>query len=70
MLEQAGIPRNKGPIIMKSMEHERSREITKHMEDSVKEYIDSGNSTNLIYQIQQYVEHITEHLWKKIIEYF
>ena len=51
MLEQAGIPRNKGPIIMKSMEHEHSKEITKHMEDSAKEYIDSGNSTNLIYQI-------------------
>jgi len=37
MLEQAGIPRNKGAIIMKSMEHERSREITKHMKDSVEE---------------------------------
>jgi hemerythrin-like domain-containing protein len=49
MLEQAGIPRKKGPIIMTLMEHERSREITKHMEDSAKEYIDSGNSTNLIY---------------------
>ncbi len=48
MLEQAGIPRNKGPIIMKSREHERSRETTKHMKNSVKEYIDSGNSTNLI----------------------
>ncbi len=49
MLEQAGIPRNKGPIIMKLMEHEGSREIIKNMEESAKEYIDSGNSTNLIY---------------------
>ena len=49
MLEQAGIPRNKGPVITKLMEHVRSREIIKNMEDSAKEYIDSGNSTNLIY---------------------
>ncbi len=49
MLEQAGIPWNKGPIITKLMEHERSREIIKNMEESAKEYIDSGNSTNLIY---------------------
>ena len=64
-LEQAGMPRNMGPIAMMLMDHERSREITKHMEDSAKEYIDSRNSTNLINYMKQYVEHITEHLWKE-----
>jgi len=64
-LEQAGMPRNMGPIAMMLMDHERSREIGKQMEDSAKEYVDTGNSTNLINFMQQYVEHITEHLWKE-----
>jgi hemerythrin-like domain-containing protein len=54
-----------GPIAMMLMDHERSREIGKHMEESAKEYIDSGNSENLINDMKQYTEHITEHLWKE-----
>lgn len=64
-LEQAGMPRNMGPIAMMLMDHERSREIGKEMESSAKNYISSGNSTKLISDMQQYVEHITEHLWKE-----
>ena len=64
-LEQAGMPRNMGPIAMMLMDHERSREIGKEMESSAKDYILSGNSTKLISDMQQYVEHITEHLWKE-----
>ena len=64
-LEQAGMPRNMGPIAMMLMDHERSREIAKHMEESSKEYLSSGNSENLINDMKQYVEHITEHLWKE-----
>lgn len=64
-LEQAGMPHNMGPIAIMLMDHERSREIAKYMEESAKEYIDSGNSTNLINYMKQYVEHITEHLWKE-----
>jgi hemerythrin-like domain-containing protein len=64
-LEQAGMPRNMGPIAMMLIDHERSREIGKHMEVSAKEYLDSGNSTNLVNDMKQYTEHITEHLWKE-----
>lgn len=64
-LEQAGMPRNMGPIAMMLMDHERSREIGKEMESSAKDYISSGNSIKLINDMQQYVEHITEHLWKE-----
>ena len=64
-LEQAGMPSNMGPIAMMLIDHERSREIAKEMEDSAKNYILSGNSTKLISDMQQYVEHITEHLWKE-----
>ena len=64
-LEQAGMPRNMGPIAMMLIDHERSREIGKEMENSAKDYISSGNSIKLISDMQQYVEHITEHLWKE-----
>ena len=64
-LEQAGMPRNMGPIAIMLMDHERSREIAKQMEESAKEYIESGNAVNLINYMQQYIEHITEHLWKE-----
>ena len=64
-LEQAGMSRNMGPIAMMLMDHERSREIGKEMESSAKDYISSGNSIKLISDMQQYVEHITEHLWKE-----
>ena len=64
-LEQAGMPRNMGPIAMMLMDHERSREIAKHMEESANEYLKTGESKNLISDMNQYVEHITEHLWKE-----
>lgn len=64
-LEQAGMPRNMGPIAMMLIDHERSREIAKAMEDSAKNYLSSGDSTKLISDMQLYVEHITEHLWKE-----
>ena len=64
-LEQAGMPRNMGPIAIMLMDHERSRELGKEMEISAKNYISSGDSTTLITVMQQYVEHITEHLWKE-----
>lgn len=64
-LEQAGMPRHMGPIAMMLIDHERSREIGKEMENSAKNYILSGDSTELISDMQQYVEHITEHLWKE-----
>ena len=64
-LEQAGMPANMGPIAMMLMDHERSREIGTAMEESAKEYLSSGDATKLINDMKQYVEHITEHLWKE-----
>ena len=64
-LEQAGMPTNMGPIAMMLIDHQRSRELGKEMENSTKTYLSSGDSTKLINDMQQYVEHITEHLWKE-----
>ena len=64
-LEQAGMPSNMGPIAIMLMDHQRSRELAKFMEESAKEYLNSGSSKNLIDYMRQYVEHVTEHLWKE-----
>ena len=64
-LEQAGLPTNMGPIAMMLIDHQRSREIGAEMELSAKEYLSTGDSTKLVSDMQQYVEHITEHLWKE-----
>ena len=64
-LEQAGMPRNMGPIAMMLIDHERSREIGRRMEESAREYLSSGDPARLIGDMRQYVEHITEHLWKE-----
>jgi len=64
-LEQAGLPTNMGPIAMMLIDHQRSREIGAEMELSAKEYLSSGDSTKLVSDMQQYVEHFTEHLWKE-----
>ncbi len=63
-LEQAGLPTNMGPIAMMLIDHQRSREIGAEMEVSAKEYLSTGDSTKLVSDMQQYVKHITEHLWK------
>ena len=64
-LEQAGMPSNMGPIAMMLIDHQRSREIGTQMEESAKDYLSSGDSTKLVNDMKQYVEHITEHLWKE-----
>jgi len=64
-LEQAGMPRNMGPIAIMLMDHERSRELGRSMEKYADEYFNTGSSANLIDYMKQYVEHITEHLWKE-----
>lgn len=64
-LEQAGMPTHMGPIAMMLIDHQRSREIGAEMEISAKEYLSLGDSTKLVNDMQQYVEHITEHLWKE-----
>ena len=64
-LEQAGLPSNMGPIAMMLIDHQRTREIATEMEASTKEYLSSGNSAKLISDMQQYVEHVSEHLWKE-----
>ena len=64
-LEKAGMPTNMGPIAMMLMEHETTRKIGEKMEISSKEYFEKGDTTSLISDLKEYVEHVTEHIWKE-----
>lgn len=64
-LGQAGFPTNMGPIAVMLMEHEITRKIAIQMETSAKQYLESGSSDALISDITQYVQHMSEHLWKE-----
>jgi hemerythrin-like domain-containing protein len=66
-LEKVGMPRHMGPIAVMLMEHEMTRQIASKMGTSAKEYLQTGSSSSqkLVLDIQEYVEHVTQHLWKE-----
>jgi hemerythrin-like domain-containing protein len=64
-LEKKGMPRNSGPIAVMLMEHEVTRKIATRMEASSKIYLKSGDSTQLIIDMQEYINHVVQHLWKE-----
>jgi hemerythrin-like domain-containing protein len=64
-LERSGMPTQMGPIAVMLMEHEITRKISKKLEESTKVYFEKGISTSLISNLKEYVEHVTEHLWKE-----
>jgi hemerythrin-like domain-containing protein len=64
-LEQAGMPRNMGPIAVMLMEHQITRQIADRMEESAKEYLNTNSSAKLESDIHEYIEHVSAHLWKE-----
>ena len=60
-LAAAGMPTNRGPIPVVLADHERAREIGRSMEESARRYLESGDPSGLIRD----VEHVTEHLWEE-----
>lgn len=64
-LGKAGMPTHMGPIAKMLQEHEQTREIGNKMEQSTNNYFKTGDATQLIADMKQYVEHVTEHLWKE-----
>lgn len=64
-LGKAGMPTQFGPIAMMLMEHEMSREISKRMEQASNHYIQTNDPEQLISTMQEYVDHIKQHLWKE-----
>jgi hemerythrin-like domain-containing protein len=64
-LEKKGMPRNSGPIAVMLMEHEVTRKLATRMESSSKTYLKSGDPTQLIIDMQEYINHVVQHLWKE-----
>jgi hemerythrin-like domain-containing protein len=64
-LEKAGMPTTMRPIAMMLMEHEMSRQYAKKIESSTATYLKSGDATQLIADMNEYSEHISQHLWKE-----
>ena len=64
-LEKKGMSRSMGPIAVMLMEHEMTRKITKRIEESSQVYLKTGDSSQLITDMSEYVNHVTQHLWKE-----
>lgn len=64
-LEQSGMPRNFGPIGRMLKDHEMTNVIVNEMKESAREYIKTGASTKIIIDIEKYVTHVSEHLWRE-----
>src|SRR5574337_1489909 len=64
-LEKKGMPKDTGPIAVMLMEHEVTRKIGTRMEASSKTYLKSGDATQLIVDMQEYINHVVQHLWKE-----
>jgi hemerythrin-like domain-containing protein len=64
-LGKAGMPTHMGPIAKMLMEHEVTRKIGNKMEESANNYFKTDDATQLISDMKEYVEHVTEHLWKE-----
>ena len=64
-LAQTGMPTKMGPIARMLLEHQITKEIASKIEESSREYISSGNPEKLIHDIEQYIEHVTDHLHKE-----
>lgn len=64
-LEKKGMPKDSGPIAVMLMEHEVTRKLANKMEESSKIYIKSGDAAQLISDMQEYINHVVQHLWKE-----
>ncbi|MGI0066001.1 MAG: hemerythrin domain-containing protein [Nitrosotalea sp.] len=64
-LEKKGMPKNSGPIAVMLMEHEVTRKIGMRMEASAKTYLKNGDATQLIVDMQEYINHVVQHIWKE-----
>jgi hemerythrin-like domain-containing protein len=64
-LEKKGMPREGGPIARMLYEHEITKGLANSIVNSTKIYIDSGDHTDLVKYIDDYVQHVSLHLSKE-----
>lgn len=64
-LEKRGMHREGGPIARMLYEHEITKELANSIVSSTKIYISSGKQTELVKNIDDYVQHVSLHLSKE-----
>ena len=64
-LGKTGMPTQMGPISRMILEHKITKQLADNIESSAKLYIQSGTSDELIPSLQNYVNHVRDHLWKE-----
>jgi hemerythrin-like domain-containing protein len=64
-LEKKGMPSEGGPIARMLYEHEITKELANSIVNSTKIYISSGKHTELVKNIDEYVQHVSLHLSKE-----
>lgn len=69
-LEKNGMKREGGPIARMIFEHEVTNQLVDKMDESCKEYLNTGNKQNLLQDIQNYIEHVSSHLMKENFRLF
>lgn len=69
-LEKGGMPRDGGPIARMLFEHEITKQLAEKMDQSAKEYLQSGKAEGLVADIQAYTDHVSQHLTKENFRLF
>ena len=64
-LEKKGMPREGGPIARMLYEHEITKELANSIVNSTKIYVSSGEQTELVKNIEDYIQHVSLHLSKE-----
>ena len=64
-LEKGGMPREGGPIARMLFEHEMTKQLAAKMEESARNYLQSGAPDALVADIKSYVDHVALHLAKE-----
>ncbi|MDE1766904.1 MAG: hemerythrin domain-containing protein [Thaumarchaeota archaeon] len=64
-LEKKGMSKESGPIAIMLMEHALTRKLAARMEESSKTYVKTGDSKQLVTDMQEYINHLVQHIWKE-----
>src|SRR5574337_1218393 len=64
-LEKKGMPKDTGPIAVMLMEHALTRKLAARMEESSNTYVKTGDAKQLVTDMQEYINHVVQHIWKE-----
>ena len=59
------MPTQMGPIPRMLLEHKMTNQLAEQIEKNAKVYLESRDAQDLVSSLQNYVNHVREHLWKE-----